>query len=82
MQPSAAGPAAVTLRDLADQTFESTVIGSLPGDPQRDNQPRAVPGAAYTEVLPTPVGAPRLLAWSDELGEELGLARPVGGSLG
>jgi len=80
MQPSAAGPAAVTLRDLADLAFESTVIGSLPGDPQRDNQPRAVPGAAYTEVSPTPVDAPRLLAWSDELGEELGIARPVAGS--
>lgn len=64
------------LRALTDVRFESTVVEALPADPLSDNVPRAVDGAAYTFVRPTPVTAPRLLAWSDELGESLGLQRP------
>jgi len=63
--------------DLAQVEFESSVVATLPGDADRSNRPRAVADAAYTLVMPTPVSAPRLLAWSDELGEELGLARPA-----
>jgi uncharacterized protein YdiU (UPF0061 family) len=39
--------------------------------------PRQVPGASYTRVDPTPVAAPRLLGWSQALGEYLGIARPA-----
>ena len=39
--------------------------------------PRAVPGASYSRVTPTPVRAPSLLAWSDAMGSELGLTRPA-----
>jgi uncharacterized protein YdiU (UPF0061 family) len=42
----------------------------------RVNVPRQVRGACYTPVDPTPVKAPRLLAWSDALAESLGLAAP------
>jgi uncharacterized protein YdiU (UPF0061 family) len=41
-----------------------------------DNVPRQVSGASYTRVAPTPVAAPRLLAWSDDLGQRLGIGRP------
>ena len=41
------------------------------------NVPRPVRGACYTRVAPTPVAAPRLLAWSDSLGELLRIARPA-----
>ena len=44
-------------------------VRDLPADPVLDNVPRQVSNAAYTRVEPTPVAAPRLLAWSDELGE-------------
>ena len=47
----------------------------LPADPVTDNVPRQVSGASYTRVAPTPVAAPRLLAWSDDLGERLGIGR-------
>ncbi len=77
MQPAAPGSAGAALRDLAELRFESTYVEAMPADPQRDNQPRAVPGAAFSEVAPTPVAAPRLLAWSDELAERLGIARPA-----
>ncbi len=57
--------------------FENTFVANLPADPVLDNRPRQVRDACYTRVDPTPVSAPRLLAWSDETGELLGLARPA-----
>lgn len=63
-------------RALQDVRFESTVVEALPADPVSENVPRQVPEAAYTFVTPTPVAAPRLLAWSDDLAERLGLSRP------
>jgi serine/tyrosine/threonine adenylyltransferase len=64
-------------RDLAHVEFEASVVAALPGDADDSNRPRAVADAAYTFVMPTPVAAPRLLAWSDDLGATLGLARPA-----
>ena len=61
------------LRALA---FEARFVDALPGDVDTHALPRAVPGACYSLVMPTPVAAPRLLAWSDAAGELLGLARP------
>jgi protein adenylyltransferase len=62
---------------LCDLAFENEFVRELPADPVTLNRPRPVHGAAYTRVEPTPVAAPRLLAWSDRLGEELGIARPA-----
>jgi uncharacterized protein YdiU (UPF0061 family) len=59
--------------------FSDTFVRALPGDPSTRNVPRSVPGASYTHVLPTPVRAPSLLAWSDAMGERLGLERPTMG---
>jgi len=61
---------------MQDLSFENTFVRELPADPVLDNVPRPVRDAAYTRVTPTPVAAPRLLAWSDDLGEYLGMARP------
>jgi uncharacterized protein YdiU (UPF0061 family) len=47
----------------------------LPGDPVRVNVPRPVANACYTRVEPTPVTAPKLLAWSDDLAQFLGLRK-------
>ncbi|MBM4210831.1 MAG: hypothetical protein FJ187_09840, partial [Gammaproteobacteria bacterium] len=63
--------------DLAQAEFEASVVAALPADVDSSNRPRAVADAAYTFVTPTPVSAPRLLAWSDDLGAALGLARPA-----
>ena len=68
------------LRDLASTPFEAEVSASLPVDPSDDVVPRQVPGVALSRVRPTPVAAPRLLAWSDALGAELALAAPSPGS--
>ncbi len=57
--------------------FENTFVAKLPADPVLVNRPRQVQNACYTRVDPTPVSAPRLLAWSVEAGELLGLTRPA-----
>src|SRR6185436_860158 len=61
---------------LEHVAFENTYVRDLPPDPVLTNVPRPVSEASYTRVDPTPVAAPRLLAWSDDLGEYLGIARP------
>src|ERR671931_67900 len=72
----AAAKTRVALVDLTEARFENTFVESLPADPVLVNVPRQVANAGYTRAEPTPVAAPRLLAWSDRLGEFLGLARP------
>src|SRR5881392_4108696 len=64
------------LVDLAQGRFEHTFVRDLPADPVLLNVPRQVSNACYTRIEPTPVAAPKLLAWSDALGELLGLSRP------
>jgi serine/tyrosine/threonine adenylyltransferase len=67
---------AAALTDLCDLAYEATFVRELPGDPLLHNVSRAVRDACYTRVNPTPVTAPRLLGWSEPLGELLGIARP------
>src|SRR5438105_3826687 len=64
------------LIDLAQAQSQGTFVRDLPGDPVLVNIPRQVSNACYTRVEPTPVAAPKLLAWSDAMGEFLGLSRP------
>ena len=64
------------LIDLSQASFENSFVRELPEDPVLLNVPRQVSNACYTRVDPTPVAAPRLLGWSDALGEFHGLSRP------
>ena len=66
-----------SLADLAELAFDNSFVRELPGDPVLTNVPRQVSNACYTRVDPTPVAAPRLLAWSDAMGELLGIAKPA-----
>ena len=54
-------------------SFDNRLLRELPGDDDTRNQPRQVFGALWSAVQPTPVGAPRLLAYSAEMARELGL---------
>ena len=67
---------AVEPLDLTALAFENTFVAELPGDTVLANTPRQVRNAAYTRVEPTAVAAPRLLAWSDAMGKQLGIGRP------
>ncbi|HUQ25032.1 MAG TPA: YdiU family protein [Burkholderiales bacterium] len=57
------------LSDLADVRFANRFVAELPAGP------------CYTIVQPTPVAAPKLLAWSSDLAAELALASPSSRSL-
>src|SRR4051812_28568908 len=50
-------------RDLAEEKFANRFVTELPA-------------ACYSIVQPTPVAAPKLLAWSSDLAAELGLSGP------
>lgn len=59
---------------LADLTFDNRFTAALPGDPESGNsRRRQIQGACYSRVAPTPVAAPRLVAYSPETAELLGL---------
>ena len=53
--------------------FDNRLVRELPGDDETRNVPRQVFGALWSPVTPTPVAAPRLLAYSIEMARELGL---------
>ncbi len=53
--------------------FDNRFVSELPGDPVDDLSPRQVHGACWSPVRPTPVRAPRLLAYATEVAAMLGL---------
>ena len=53
--------------------FDNAFLRDLPGDPEAGPRVREVRGAAWSRVDPTPVAAPRLLAWSPEAAALVGL---------
>lgn len=80
-------PREPVMLDLCDvrlvSRFENSFVGQLPADPLRQDIPRQVRNACFSFVNPTAVSAPRLLAWTDTVGDQLGISRPaepVGGA--
>ncbi|HUH54349.1 MAG TPA: protein adenylyltransferase SelO family protein, partial [Rhodanobacter sp.] len=53
--------------------FDNAFVHELPADPERGAGLRQVEGALYSLVEPTPVAAPRLLAYSAETAALLGI---------
>ena len=53
--------------------FDNAFVRELPGDPYHGPQRRQVHGALYSHVQPTPVAAPRLIAWSPEVAALVGI---------
>ena len=60
-------------RALTSLRFDNAFVRDLPGDSDSGWWPRQVVGALYSRVDPTPVAAPRLIAWSAEMAAVLGL---------
>lgn len=60
--------------------FDNRFTRALPADPQVTNSRRQVQGACYSRVHPTPVRAPKLVAWSPEMAELLGFTPKMVGS--
>ncbi|MDQ2648153.1 MAG: YdiU family protein [Actinomycetota bacterium] len=65
--------AADLTRPLDNLRWDNRFTRALPADPERTLRRRQVEHAAYSRVDPTPTAAPRLVAWSHELAEQLGL---------
>lgn len=55
--------------------FDNRWLRELPGDNETENFTRQVPNALWSLVNPTPVRAPRLLAYSPEVADMLGLSK-------
>jgi uncharacterized protein YdiU (UPF0061 family) len=60
-----------------DPHFDNRFVQALPGDPERGTGRREVRGALWSAVSPTPVAAPRLLAYSPEVVALLGFNESV-----
>lgn len=54
-------------------TFDNRFLRELPGDPKTTNQLRQVLDACWSLVMPTPVAAPALIAYSSEMADSLGI---------
>ena len=55
-------------------SFDNTFVRELPADPMTGPGRRQVHGALYSRVQPTPVAAPRLVAWSREVAAMLDIS--------
>ncbi len=61
---------------LSSLSFESKFVDALPEDSNPDQFPHPVLRASYSKVRPTPVAKPKLIGWSETLGNQLGILRP------
>ncbi|KRG84851.1 protein adenylyltransferase SelO [Stenotrophomonas acidaminiphila] len=52
--------------------FDNRFLRELPGDAETGSRRREVPGAAWSQVMPGPVAAPRLLAHAPDVAAMLG----------
>ncbi|WP_054694722.1 protein adenylyltransferase SelO [Desulfosarcina cetonica] len=59
---------------LDDLRFDNRFVRELPADSNPVNRRRQVYGACYSRVDPTPVKAPRLVAFSPDMADRLGLS--------
>ncbi|WP_026602571.1 protein adenylyltransferase SelO [Methylomonas sp. 11b] len=62
---------------LDNLNFDNRFIRELPGDPEPDNFRRQVYAACYSRANPTPAQQPRLVAYSREVAEDLGLSAEI-----
>ncbi|MGA0588110.1 protein adenylyltransferase SelO [Dyella sp. KRB-257] len=59
---------------MTELHFDNAFLRELPGDAETGSRPRPVEGALYSQVSPTPVAAPTLLAHSAEMAQALGFS--------
>lgn len=64
------------MESLSAKQFKRTFVDTFPGDDSGDLHPRQTPGMLYSKAVPTAVRKPELIAWSAELADSLGIAKP------
>lgn len=65
------------MQQLSKKEYKNRFVNTFEGDDSGDLHPRQTPGVLYSKAMPTPVIKPKLLAWSDELAQELGIQKPA-----
>jgi serine/tyrosine/threonine adenylyltransferase len=65
------------MEQLSSKNYKKEFISNFPGDDSGNLTPRQTPGMLYSKAIPTPVEKSTLLAWSDELAQQLGTAKPT-----
>ncbi|MER2998484.1 protein adenylyltransferase SelO [Pontibacter populi] len=65
------------MESLRSKNYKKDFVSTFPGDDSGDRTPRQTPGVLYSKAIPTPVEKVSLLAWSEELANELGIAKPA-----
>src|SRR3954471_10483812 len=73
MAPRVCGGCARCDSGRVNLRYDNAFIRDLPGDTSGIPRPRQVHGAAWSRVSPTPVRAPRLIAFSREVADLLGI---------
>ncbi len=64
------------MKSLKTKSFQNNFTTFFPGDDSGDLSPRQTPGVFYSKAVPTRVSKPKLLAWSDDLANEMGISKP------
>src|SRR5690606_23306321 len=66
----------LTMKSLSTKTYKNNFTSDFPGDESGNLSPRQTPGVFYSKTVPTPVSQPKLLAWTEDLAEEMGIEKP------
>jgi len=61
---------------LSEKHYNNRFVSTFDGDQSGDLRSRQTPGVLYARANPTPVGNPSLLAWSEDVADELEIAGP------
>jgi protein adenylyltransferase len=64
------------METLSSKDYNNDFVSTFNGDQSGDLRPRQTLDVLYSKALPTPVRGPKLVAWSDDLADELGLQQP------
>ncbi|MDX5437980.1 MAG: YdiU family protein [Pontibacter sp.] len=64
------------MESLSSKKYKNEFVKNFPGDESGVLTPRQTPGMLYSKAKPTPVEEASLVAWSEELAKELGIAKP------
>lgn len=66
----------LSMQNLSTKKYKNEFINTFDGDESGELSPRQTPGVLYSKAEPTPVRNPTLLAWSEELANELEIQKP------
>jgi len=65
------------MQKLSSIQYKNDFVSNFEGDESGNTSSRQTPGMFYSKALPTPVKKVTLLAWSDELAQELEIEKPI-----